>query len=155
MALKKCKECNKKVRTKAKLCPSCGAFLKKKTGCLTYLVAGFLILIVLGVIWLLMNENSTRSSFKPVAGFKMPSIEKQIVTFDAYQRIQNGMSYSQVVAIIGAEGEEMARNKMDGVPGVMESVETVMYQWVNSNGSNMNAMFQNNKLIQKAQFGLN
>jgi len=29
-----------------------------------------------------------------------------------------------------------------------------MYQWVNPGGSNMNAMFQNNKLIEKAQFGL-
>lgn len=36
----------------------------------------------------------------------------------------------------------------------MASIETVMYQWVNRNGSNMNAMFQNNKLVQKAQFGL-
>lgn len=43
---------------------------------------------------------------------------------------------------------------MDGVPGVMESVDAVMYQWVNSNGSNMNTMFQNDRLIQKAQFGL-
>lgn len=154
MALKKCKECGKEVSTKAESCPSCGAVLKKKTGFLTYIVAGFLILIVLGVIGSLMNENSTTRSSKPEAGFKMPSIGKQIVTFDAYQRIQNGMSYSQVVAIIGAEGEEMSRNKMDGVPGVMASIETVMYQWVNSNGSNMNAMFQNNKLIQKAQFGL-
>ncbi|MFC1600782.1 hypothetical protein ACFL34_00340, partial [Candidatus Sumerlaeota bacterium] len=85
---------------------------------------------------------------------KSSSIGTQIVTFDEYKSIQNGMSYRAVVAIVGAEGEEMVRNKIDGVPGVMESIETVMYQWVNSNGSNMNAMFQNDKLMQKAQFGL-
>ena len=102
----------------------------------------------------LMLAGCDQSSTKPEAGFKMPSIGKQIVTFYEYQRVQNGMSYAQVVNIIGAEGEEMSRNKIDGVPGIMESIETVMYQWVNSNGSNMNAMFQNDKLFQKAQFGL-
>lgn len=149
--LKKCKDCGNNVSITAIACPSCGAVLKKKAGFLTYLAAGFLILIVLGVIGSLTNDIS---SSKPEAGFKMPSIGKQIVTFDEYQRIKNGMPYMQVVEIIGDEGEEMSRNKIEGVPGVMESIETVMYQWVNSNGSNMNAMFQNDKLMQKAQFGL-
>ena len=80
--------------------------------------------------------------------------EHPFVTYYEYKRIQTGMSYKQVVAIIGVEGEEISRSKMDGIPGVMESIETVMYQWLNNNGSNMNAMFQNDKLIQKAQFGL-
>lgn len=153
MAMKKCKECGNDVSTQAESCPKCGAVLKKKTGCLGYIGAGILILFVLGVIGSLMNESTTSSS-KPEAGLKIPSLGKQIVTFDEYQKIQNGMSYSGVVSIIGAEGEEMSRNKIDGVPGVMNSVETIMYQWVNSNGSNMNAMFQNDKLMQKAQFGL-
>jgi hypothetical protein len=71
-----------------------------------------------------------------------------------YDAIKTGMSYIDVVAIIGFGGEELSRNKINGVPGVMESVETIMYQWVNSGGSNMNAIFQNNRLFQKAQFGL-
>lgn len=76
------------------------------------------------------------------------------VTMSAYSRVSTGMSYFDVVDVIGFHGEEISRSHMDGVPGVMSSVETVMYQWVNSDGSNMNAMFQNDKLIQKAQFGL-
>ena len=76
------------------------------------------------------------------------------ITKAAYDRIDTGMSYSEVVGIIGTSGEEQSRNKIDAVPGVMESVETIMYSWQNSDGSNMNAMFQNDKLIQKAQFGL-
>ncbi len=36
----------------------------------------------------------------------------------------------------------------------MPGIKTVMHQWMNSDGSNMNAMFQNDKLVQKAQFGL-
>jgi hypothetical protein len=31
---------------------------------------------------------------------------------------------------------------------------SVMYIWKNSDGSNMNALFQNGKLLNKAQFGL-
>ena len=29
-----------------------------------------------------------------------------------------------------------------------------MYSWQNGNGSNMNAMFQGDRLVNKAQFGL-
>jgi DNA-directed RNA polymerase subunit RPC12/RpoP len=152
MALKNCEECGKEVSSKAKTCPNCGFVLKKKTSPIVKVIVGLLGFFI-GLS--LVNEGMTgRSSSKPEAGFKMPSIGKQIVVFDEYQKIQNGMTYKEVVAIIGAEGEELSRNKIDGVPGVMQSVETIMYQWVNSNGSNMNAIFQNDRLFQKAQFGL-
>lgn len=154
VSLNTCKDCGHNVSVNADNCPNCGAVLKKKTGMLSYLMVGFLVLVVFGIFGSLMTKGSNTSSSKPEAGFKMPSIGKQIVTFDEYKKIQNVMSYRQVIQIIGAEGEEMSRSKMDGVPGVMESVETVMFQWVNGNGSNMNAIFQNDKLIQKAQFGL-
>ena len=69
MAMKKCKECGNEVSTKAESCPKCGAVLKKKTGCLGYIGAGFLILIILGVIGSLMddgsNKSTTPSSSKP------------------------------------------------------------------------------------------
>ena len=77
-----------------------------------------------------------------------------VVTKAEYDQLVNGMSYDEVVRIIGEEGEELSRNHIDGVPGVMESVDTVMYMWKNPFGANMNAMFQNDKLMQKAQFGL-
>ena len=76
------------------------------------------------------------------------------VTKAEYDQISTGMSYSQVSATIGAPGEEMSSNQMPGIPGVMEPISTVMYMWQNSDGSNMNAMFQNDKMIQKAQAGL-
>ncbi len=47
MALKKCKECGNSVSTKATACPSCGAILKRKTGCFTWLVFfGFLFFLL-------------------------------------------------------------------------------------------------------------
>ena len=83
-----------------------------------------------------------------------PAAKRVVVTKSDYDRIADGMSYRQVAAIIGSQGEEMSRNKIEGVPGVMESVETVMYVWQNEDGTNMNAMFQNDRLMQKSQFGL-
>ncbi len=82
---------------------------------------------------------------------RKPSID---LTLEKYNRIQTGMSYTEVVNIIGYDGTEMSRNKLDAIPTISKEVITVMYMWQNSNGSNMNALFQNDKLMQKAQFGL-
>jgi len=56
------------------------------------------------------------------------------------------MSYDEVARIIGASGELHSSSDMAGY-------RTVVYSWVNPNGSNMNAMFQNGRLVNKAQFG--
>lgn len=107
------------------------------------------LLWVAGSVLMTMREGS-----RPVRSAPIPLFNADVVTLSDYVQIDNGMSYSQVVAIIGDPGVEMARNRMDGVAGVMASLDTVMYVWQNPNGSNMNAMFQNDRLVQKAQFGL-
>lgn len=150
MALINCRECGKEISNKAKSCPSCGMVLRKKTSTFHYYVIGLLVLLLIYMVSSLVDNDSN----KPDSGFSLPSIGANIVTFEEYERIEVGMSYKQVVEIIGSNGEELSRNKIEGIPGVMESVETVMYQWMNKNGANMNAMFQNDKLIQKAQYGL-
>lgn len=77
-----------------------------------------------------------------------------VVSKSQFDQISDGMSYSQVTSIIGNGGTESSSGTMQGVPGVMPSITTKLYSWQNSDGSNMNAMFQNDKLINKAQFGL-
>lgn len=57
------------------------------------------------------------------------------------------MTFAQVTAIISKPMQELSRNEIAGT-------ETVMYMWEGGFGANMNAMFQNDKLIQKAQLGL-
>lgn len=85
---------------------------------------------------------------------ELPAVAPQAITKAQYDRLKNGMSYGDTVATLGFHGEELSSSHMDGVPGVIESIDTVMYIWKNSDGSNMNAMFQNDSLMQKAQFGL-
>ena len=76
-----------------------------------------------------------------------PFAPDAIVTKSQFDQISEGMTYEQVAAIIGHRGNEISRVDIGGI-------DTVMYAWQNSNGSNMNAMFQNDRLESKAQFGL-
>jgi hypothetical protein len=64
-----------------------------------------------------------------------------------YLRIQTGMTYAEVIEILGEPGEELSRNELAGTT-------TIMYAWKRWTGANMNALFQNGRLVQKAQFGL-
>ncbi len=73
---------------------------------------------------------------------------------DKYDKIHEGMAYQEVVAIIGTNGEEQGSNKIEGIPGVIPSVNTKGYEWRNHDGSGMSAMFPNDRLMQKIQYKL-
>jgi hypothetical protein len=69
-------------------------------------------------------------------------------SLEKFGSIRNGMSYGEVVAVIGFEGAESARNNIAGH-------ETVAYVWHGQHtNANMNAMFQDGKLVSKAQAGM-
>ena len=115
---------------------------------------GFVILVVLvGVLAGCYEESGPSASSRSATRTEAPDISVK-VTKAEYLRIEDGMSYSEVVGIINEYGEELSRSKMPGVPGVYGEIVTVMYQWQNRDGSNMNAMFQNDSLMCKAQYGL-
>jgi hypothetical protein len=69
------------------------------------------------------------------------------VTKANFNRLSSGMTYAQVVQILGSEGEILSESDV-------ADINTVMYQWSGGGWANMNAMFQNGKLVSKAQFGL-
>lgn len=70
------------------------------------------------------------------------------VTLVQFTEIKDGMTYAEVSAILGSPGIEQSSNNIGGT-------KTVMYAWDGKTGlGNMNAMFQNDKLVQKSQFGL-
>lgn len=64
-----------------------------------------------------------------------------------YSALQTGMSIAKVEEVLGCKGEEMSRSEMGGYT-------TIMLMWQGGLMQNMNAMFQNDELITKAQFGL-
>lgn len=61
MALIKCKECDRLISSETAFCPNCGAVSKKKTGCFTWLVAGFFIFVIIGGIRSFSDKDSNRS----------------------------------------------------------------------------------------------
>ncbi|MBT9547981.1 MAG: DUF3862 domain-containing protein [Candidatus Sericytochromatia bacterium] len=117
-------------------------------------LVGFFVLV--GIVGGNQGGNSSTSSNDAAPAAQAPVQEKppkppkpkSQVTMANYNRLKTGMSYEQVVAILGKAGTELSSNDIAGY-------QTVMYQWEgDSFASNMNAMFQNGKLMQKAQFGL-
>ena len=71
------------------------------------------------------------------------------ITAAEFNQISTGMSQADVEAIIGGAGQLISENEIAGT-------RTQMFQWEGEGGfgANANAMFQDGKLIQKAQFGL-
>ncbi len=64
-----------------------------------------------------------------------------------YTRCVEGMTYAQVVEIVGQPDQELSSSNIAGI-------RTVMYQWDAGLVANANMTFQNGNLVVKAQFGL-
>ncbi len=150
-----CPHCAEEIKVAAKICRHCGREVEperqvgpkptKRTSPLA--VLGLLVVAVVAIWYVVVRGTSTTT---PEGRFVMPNVPAQrppVVTKAEYDLLSEGMSYREAVAVIGAPGEEISRSDLAGFT-------TIMYSWMNPNGSNMNAMFQNDKLVQKAQFGL-
>ena len=113
-------------------------------GCMI-VAAVIVVLIIIGAI----ASGNNGGEVVPPGGDAAPATEtsEPSLTMDGFNRVKNGMTFDQVTAIIGKPSQELSRSDLGGT-------ETVMYMWEGSLGANMNAMFQNGKLVQKAQFGL-
>ncbi len=102
-------------------------------GCL-----GVLILIALAVMVAERNQKPDGSVERPAA--------KRITIAD-YEMLREGMSYEEAARAIGQYGLELSASNVLGY-------RTVTYIWRNEDGSNITAIFQNDRLTSKGQFGL-
>lgn len=106
------------------------------------------VLAVIGLVGIIyVSQEIDRIVKDPFAPSSLRGSDPPVVTLAEYEQIREGMTYEQVRTVIGTPGEELSRSDLAGYT-------TVMYSWSNPNGSNMNAMFQNGRLVNKAQFGL-
>ena len=98
----------------------------------------------------LHNPNPSTAVTKEPSAHIQQAPKKASITQKTFQQIQPGMSYSQIVTILGKEGELTAQSNV-------AEFDTRMYSWKGTGmtlGGNMNIMIQNGKVISKAQFGL-
>ena len=123
---------------------------------------GLVCLIVFGLLFavIIANKDTYRESSSPRSSPRsFPSLPFGSRTLDSYNRIQNGMSYNEVVAIVGKPTAEMADSEIPGVSSTfidIPSIRTTAYMWEVSDslGANFHVMFQNDKVVMKAQTGL-
>jgi hypothetical protein len=68
-----------------------------------------------------------------------PSPDPGIITLAQFNRVQNGMTYAEVVAIFGREGE------------LLPSTRIKAYRWSNPNGSLVRLIFSADRVADKEQ----
>ena len=119
------------------------------------------LIALLGVLAPACKQESSRSKTPPPApappaapeAAAPPPPSGPTLTAAQYDQLRIGMPYEGVVKILGFQGQFISRQKTEGIPGVMEPVETVKYVW-KSGEDGILLTFENNRLKEKMQFGL-
>lgn len=141
-----------------------GAPVSRRRGCGFYTLAAVGTLIGLAIIGAIISPPKPNSNLAPAAsgiGAKqsVPEAEQPAseileendpgISAAEFSQLQNGMSYEQAQAIVGSAGELVTDSEMAGI-------RTFAVKWDGERGfgANANVMFQNNKLVVKAQAGL-
>lgn len=139
--MKKCKYCQTDIPKKAKVCPNCKRTLKGHGILITILV--FIVLMGGGIA---ASKSMSDKAQKDASGV---SDESEYITKEEFNKIESGMTYEEVVQIIGSSGS--LSSKVDSDVVVIE-----IYTWYGNGmaGSNANVTFQNGKVTAKAQIGL-
>ena len=146
---KQCKFCRSEIDKKAKVCPVCHRAQSKGKGCL--IAAIVTIVVIVGIVLAIVIPIAVSvgsGEFNPSSA-SSGSANSQYITYAEYKKIQNGMTYDEVVSIIGSGGTELSSSGSG-------QFYTVIYMWYGDGitGANANVTFQNGVVIAKAQVGL-
>lgn len=100
----KCKKCKTELGKNDKVCPNCGA--KRPKGWIIAIVVVALLCIVIAAMAISGEGGTdTPTTTEP---------ETEYITMDEYNQIKNGMTYEQVVKIIGCEGKLATSSEIGG-----------------------------------------
>jgi hypothetical protein len=97
----------------------------------------------------LPTQTAPNSNTQPanVVGINSNSGPKTNLTMEKYNSLKEGMSYEEVVKILGAEGTK--------APGSQEGKDKpITYKWEGEDYSTVFITFQNNKMNYKTNVGL-
>ena len=147
--MKKCKYCQSDIDVKAKVCPICKKRLNTTSVIFRVLIGSFIAFI--GII---MAVSSFADYASDVGGDSNSGTsttskqEQEYATFEKFEKVQNGMTYDEVVQIMGYDGTLMSDVGDD-------TYNIKMYYWYGKDGvSNTTISFDNGKVSGKSQIGL-
>ena len=106
------------------------------------ILVGAVVLIAAAITVALIVTRPSRQPTERLVFIRMETV----VTLAQYERLQTGMTYQQVVSILGGEGCKLPQDEKGG---------EVTYSWWGAEiDMKMDATFQDGKLIQKTHSGL-
>jgi len=110
-----------------------------------------IIIIIIAIIATGGKGSNTNNQTTETSTVKTEEKQENKITLEKFNKIETGMSYEQVVEIIGEEGTTLSETNISN----NEKYHTVIYSWKAENGiANANVTFQGGKVISKAQIGL-
>jgi hypothetical protein len=160
-----CPFCKAPVANDSKVCPSCREDISEltspaarellsaePTSAMKPSVSPVVVIVALlaaGVVLSMILSGSSGVTGPANSYLLTGSTSSGGVSLAQFQQLRDGMTYGEAVGVLGGSGTEQSRSNI-------ADIVTVMYSWPGSGslGANMNAMFQNDKLVVKAQFGL-
>ncbi len=145
MALKICKECGTEISKDAKTCPKCGKdqrnFFVKHRGITAILLIALICVAVAA-------SNGTNNNSTTPASTNTTVQKQEKATLEKFNKIETGMTYQEVVDIMGEEGTLSTESSYG-------SQTMKIYYWYASNGiSNATISFMNGEVSAKSQIGL-
>ena len=149
----KCKTCGGEIAKNAKVCPHCGAKNKKKhvfLGIVLFIIGLFIFGSAFGSA--MSTSGSSSSSSGSTSQKAVEPTNKPTISLEEFNAIETGMTYEEVVEIVGSEGEVLSEVDL----GLGDEYVTTMYMWEGegSVGANANVTIQGGQVTAKAQIGL-
>ena len=145
-----CPKC--KINVESEFCTNCGRRMtkkkkeKKSMGCLTQILG--IILIIFGLSNVFRACSNMASDAADGISESYQEEKASYATMEKFNQIQTGMSYDDVVSIMGSEGELSSESEVEGY-------KTQIYVWYAMNGySNMLVIIQDGVVSSKSQNGL-
>jgi len=112
---------------------------------------GFNLLTVAMIVITGICSLATSSCSQPTSTTSTPAPEptptsRKGVTLANYNKLQTGMSYSEVVEILGNPGKKISDETA--------APNTVTYMWGGDQVGNIRVTFQNDRLLQKSEYSM-
>lgn len=117
------------------------------------IIKTILIIVIIGLVavWIVSCSRSCKVNFNTSntnSSSQSSTTNSTLITKEKYDQIQTGMSYDQVVQLIGSNGQNISESEINGT-------HYSTYSWTAEDGvSSANISFRDNVVISKSQMDL-